>query len=83
MNDMPPLESFMKPRETPVRLRQDLDSSDAFLAANAWLKAAECQTCAFRKADTCRAWPPRPLADGRPVWPKVEMTDWCGCWRAP
>lgn len=57
-------------------------SLDAMLNhAEVLLHAASCSTCAFRDLDgTCRAWPPRPLQDGRPVWPRVADNQWCGLW---
>jgi hypothetical protein len=77
-----PAESSMVPDETAVRLRADLRAADAMTFANALANAAECSLCAFYSSGECRAWPPRPLADGRAIWPKVSSTDWCGCWRA-
>jgi hypothetical protein len=83
MNDAPP-EVRLTPSAESARLRADINAEDAMTRAYALLNAAECSGCAFMDttSQTCRAWPPRPLADGRPVWPKVKATDWCGCWRA-
>lgn len=51
--------------------------------AEVLLYAASCRSCAFRDLDgTCRAWPPRPLQDGRPIWPRVTDDHWCGLWGA-
>ena len=73
---------LLSPDATAARLRADLGSDNALLDANAILNAAECSSCVFRDSltSTCRAWPPRPLADGRPVWPVVASDAWCGCW---
>lgn len=80
---MTPTEAALAPSAEAARLRSDLKAADTSTRANALLKAAECASCAFRESDnTCRAWPPRPLADGTPIWPKVGMDHWCGCWRA-
>lgn len=85
MNDMRTVEfqpeQRMRPDPTSARVRSDRESGE--VDALALINAAECSTCAFYDiTKTCRAWPPRPLADGRPVWPKVSSNDWCGCWRA-
>lgn len=77
-----PTEAAMRPDETVARMRQDIGNDDPATGMYALLNAAECSSCAFRHKNQCRAWPPRPLADGRPVWPEITMTDWCGCWRA-
>ena len=81
MNDMP-LEAVLNPSPESVRLRDDLDAADVLTRANALLNAAECGSCAYRHLNECRAWPPRPLGDGKPVWPRIELDAWCGCWRA-
>lgn len=82
MNDMPP-ESLLKPCEKAARQRVNLRSENVIEAAFALFNAAECHNCTFRASDwTCRAWPPRVRADGSAAWPKVNETDWCGCWRA-
>jgi hypothetical protein len=81
MNDMPP-EGLLQPSAESVRIRADLGSADVLASAYAALNAAECGSCAFRHVNECRAWPPRPLADGKPIWPRIELDAWCGCWRA-
>lgn len=59
-------------------------ADDVLNCAEVLLHAASCSTCVFRANDgSCRAWPPRPLQDGRPVWPLVGNDDWCGLWGAP
>ena len=65
MNDAPP-EVLLTPSHESARLRSDLQSSDVASAAYALLHAAECRSCAFRDgpSQTCRAWPPRPVAEG-------------------
>lgn len=82
------------PDATPARYRKDLpgfaaaaeaapnDCSKQIDHVEALLNAATCSTCAFREFGdkTCRAHPPRPLSDGRPVWPTVGGNDWCGLW---
>lgn len=77
-----PPEAARTPNETAARLRADLASANDAVQANALLNAAECSTCAFRHIDQCRAWPPRPLASGQALWPRVNPSDWCGCWRS-
>lgn len=62
----------------------DKPSLDAMLNhAEVLLYAASCSSCAFRDLDgTCRAWPPRPLQNGQPIWPRVADSHWCGLWGA-
>jgi hypothetical protein len=75
-------ETVLRQNLEAARLRADMSSADILLRANAAINAAECGSCAFRHLNECRAWPPRPLADGKPVWPRIELDAWCGCWRA-
>jgi len=52
--------------------------------AEAIFNAAECQSCAFYEAKhtQCRALPPRPLTNGKAVFPEMQPSDWCGSWEA-
>lgn len=85
-----PPEVARYPDPTAARLRHDLpalraasdsaptDQRAMAMFANALTRGSSCQTCVFRDMDgTCRAWPPRPLNDGRPIWPRVSPDDWC------
>lgn len=46
-----------------------------------------CSWCRFRQGETCRRFPPVPVADSETrgviasFWPMVDGTDWCGEWQ--
>lgn len=88
-----PPEVSRTPDPTAARLRHDLPALIESVAkrpddvpalrtlSHALTRAATCASCAFRDMDgTCRAWPPRLLADGRAVWPHIKADDWCALW---
>lgn len=75
------------PDERAARFRRDANKAlpEDHVNLNALLYAASCESCTFREDDQCRAWPPRPrIVGGAAVaaWPKIKLTDWCGCWRS-
>lgn len=71
-----------QPDDRSARMRHIAQANKNELEA--LIDCAGCDNCAFRNNDECRAWPPRArLIDGEAVavWPKIKMTDWCGCYR--